>query len=271
MTYKDIAVYQSDDDHSDDRLAVGVTLAKKFGADLTGVYVLTQPVIPSFIQAEIPTELIEERYAEIRQQAHVRRDAFEGKVAEEGVKGTFMVMEGDVVEAAAGVTLYTDLVIVAQPDPDHPTQDDGVAEGLLMSSGRPVLMVPYVGGPEEIGKRVMVAWNGTREGTRAVHDALPMLQQADEVIVFEVNPEDGAFGGEDLCDHLKRHGVNATAKHTIAHDLSVGDVLLSAIADNSIDLLVMGGYGHSRLRELALGGATRQVLHSMTCAVLMSH
>lgn len=271
MTYKDIAVYQSDDDHSDDRLAAGVTLAKKFGANLTGVYVMTGPAIPNFIQAEIPAALIEQRTGEIRQQAQSRKKTFEGKLAQEDVNGTFMVMEGDAVEATTAVAAYSDLVIVAQPDPDHPAQDDGVAEGLLMASGRPVLMMPYVGAPDNIGKRVMVAWNGTREGTRAVHDALPILQQADDVIVYEVNPKEGAFSGTDLCDHLKRHGVNAMAKHTIAHDLGVGDVLLSAISDNGIDLLVMGGYGHSRLRELALGGATRHVMHAMTCPVLMSH
>jgi nucleotide-binding universal stress UspA family protein len=271
MTYKDIAVYQSDDAHSDDRLAVGVTLAKEFGADLTGVYVLTQPVIPSFIQAEIPTEMIEQRYNEIRQQAQSRKEVFDSKLAEDDVHGTFMMMEGDAVEAATGVALYTDLVIVGQPDPDHPVPDDGVAEGLLMACGRPVLMMPYVGPRKSFGKRIMVAWSGTREGSRAVHDALPLLQLAEEVIVYEVNPDEGAFSGEDLCDHLRRHGVNATAKHTVAHDLSIGDILLSAIADHSIDLLVMGGYGHSRLRELALGGATRQVMHEMTCPVLMSH
>ena len=182
-----------------------------------------------------------------------------------------MLMEGDAVEAMTGVSRYCDLVIAGQPDPDHPVADDAVAEGLLMSSGRPVLIVPYVGNRSSIGKRVMVAWNGTREASRAVHDALGMLQAAESVIALEVDPTDGAFGGNDLCDHLKRHGVNAEAKHTVSNELEISDVLLSAIADNGIDLLVMGGYGHSRIRELALGGATREVMQAMTCPVMMSH
>jgi nucleotide-binding universal stress UspA family protein len=271
MTYKDIAVYLSDDDHSNERMDAAMELAKQHGANLTGIYVMTQPVIPSFIQAEIPTELIEERIREVKAHAHSRKEAFEGKLEAAGITGTFLLMEGDAVEAAAGVSRYVDLVIAGQPDPDHPVADDAVTEGLLMSSGRPVLVMPYVGKQTDIGKRVMVAWNGTREGSRAVHDGLAMLKQAEEVIVFEVNPQDGAFDANDMCDHLKRHGVNAIAKHTVALDLEISDALLSAISDNSIDLLVMGGYGHSRIRELALGGATREIMHAMTCPVLMSH
>lgn len=271
MGYKDIVVHQGEDVHSDERLKVAMALAQKHDSRVTGVYVLSYPVIPGFVQAEVPTEIIEERYREIRAEADRRKDAFDAAMQRDGVSGEFRIMEGDVVDAMAMCARYADLVIAGQADPDQPSADDRVAEALILAAGRPILIVPYTGDHSHIGQRVMVAWNGTREGTRAVHDALPMLKAAEEVVVFGVNPPDDHIAGADICAHLSRHGVNATPKHIVAPDLSVGDALLSAIADNSIDLLVMGGYGHSRLRELALGGATRGILNAMTCAVMMSH
>ena len=106
----------------------------------------------------------------------------------------------------------------------------------------------------------MVAWSATRESTRAVHDAMGMLEKADEVVVFSVNPEDkDHIAGADICTHLARHGVNATPRHIVAPDMRVGDSILSAVADNGIDMLVMGGYGHSRLREFILGGVSQHL------------
>ncbi len=118
----------------------------------------------------------------------------------------------------------------------------------------------------------MIAWRATREATRAVHDAMPVLEQAEEVIVCSVNPDDrDHLAGAEICTHLARHGVNATPRHIVAPDMGVADCILSAVADNGIDLLVMCGYGHSRLRELAFGGATREIMHAMTCPVMISH
>lgn len=271
MAYKDIVVHQGEDAHSDERLNVAMALASKHGAHVIGVYVLSYPVVPGFVQAEVPTEVIEERYREIRAQAEKRREAFDKVLQREGMPGEFRIMEGDAVDAVAMCAHYADIVIAGQPDPDQPSAEDRVAEGLILSAGRPVLIVPYTGDHSHIGQRIMVAWNGTREGTRAIHDTMPLLEAAEEVIVYGVNPPDDHIAGADMCTHLARHGVNATPKHIVAPDMSAGDAILSAISDNNIDLLVMGGYGHSRLRELALGGATRQILESMTCAVIMSH
>ena len=272
MALKDIVVHQGEDVHSDRRRKVGLTVAKQFDAHLTGVYVLSYPNVPGFVQTELPSEIIEQRYQEIRAAGEAKRAAFDAALASEGVSGEFRVMEGDLADAVALCGRYSDLLVVGQPDPDHPSPTDSLAEDLLLAAGRPVLVVPYTGDVGHIGRHVMVAWSGTREATRAVHDAMPILEQADEVVVFSVNPEDSDhIAGADICTHLARHGVNATPRHIVAPDMRVGDSLLSAIADNSIDLLVMGGYGHSRLREIAFGGATRAIMQSMTCPVMMSH
>ena len=174
MGYKDIVVHQGEDAHSEARLKVAISLAQEHDAHLTGVYTLAYPIVPGFVQAEVPVEVIEQRYAEIRAQADGRRKAFDAAVKREGVAAEFRIMEGDEVDAAVLCAYYADLVVASQSDPDNPATGDRVTEGLIMGSGRPVLVVPYTGVRGPMGKRIMVAWNGTREGTRAIHDTLPL-------------------------------------------------------------------------------------------------
>jgi nucleotide-binding universal stress UspA family protein len=147
---------------------------------------------------------------------------------------------------------------------------------ILMGSGRPAIVIPYIGPGPMLGQRVLVAWDGGREATRAVNDSLPLLKRAHSVTVLSVNPDVSSNGdrrdpGADISLHLARHGIKVTAARTVARKTAIGDVILADIADNSIDLLVMGAYGHSRLRELVLGGVTRHLLEHMTVPVLMSH
>jgi nucleotide-binding universal stress UspA family protein len=138
-----------------------------------------------------------------------------------------------------------------------------------------VIVVPFIRAAATIGERVLVAWDGGREAARAVNDALPILERAKSVTVLSVNPasEDGSRRepGADISLHLARHGVKVEAQRRITTEISAGDAILNEIASKGSDLLVMGAYGHSRLRELVLGGVTRQILGSMTVPVLMSH
>ena len=170
---------------------------------------------------------------------------------------------------------YADLVVLGQPDSENGGEVDAqVPEDVVLSAGRPALVVPYIGAGEEIGKRVLIAWDGGREAARAVNDALPLLEKAEFVAVLVVNPSQGAHGeepGADIALHLARHGIAVEAQHIEVRDLSTGNALLSRLADEAIDLLVMGAYGHSRLREMVLGGVTREVFQQMTVPVLMSH
>ena len=155
---------------------------------------------------------------------------------------------------------YTDMVIVGQMEPElhavRPARE--LPERLLLGVGRPILVVPYAGAFTTVGERVLVAWNASREATRAVNDALPILQQASRVTVLAVSPRGGVSGdgdvpGADLALHLSRHGVKAEASWVRAHDIEVGAMLLSWACDCQADLFVMGGYGHSRFREIVLG------------------
>lgn len=170
---------------------------------------------------------------------------------------------------------HTDLVILGQSKTPA-LLDRHVADHVALGCGRPVLVVPYIGAGSTLGERVFIAWNGRREAVRAIHDALPLLERAKHVTVMAINPRAGAeehgdVPCADICLHLARHGVEAEAAEVESGDVGVGDMLLSRAADASADLIVMGAYGHSRIRELMLGGVTKHLLEHMTVPVLMSH
>jgi len=188
-----------------------------------------------------------------------------------------MVAEGPQSDPALHAR-YVDLTILGQLDPDRGDADliRPRPEHVTLASGRPILVVPYAGHFETVGRHVLIGWNATREATRAVNDAMPLLAAADVVTVLTIDAREGpdAHGelpGADISLHLARHGVKAEVERTVSAGIPAGDVLLSRAADLGADLLVIGAYGHSRVRELLLGGATRSILQSMTVPVLMSH
>jgi nucleotide-binding universal stress UspA family protein len=160
------------------------------------------------------------------------------------------------------------------------SRSDGAArfrpEDILITAGRPVLVVPYAGIFETVGKRMLVAWDGTREANRALNDALPLLAEAEAVTVMFVGANERDLEQhwpalDRIVGHLRRHGVNAIAEETVRSGLAISDILLSRAADLAADLIVAGGYHHSQLREALLGGVSRELLHHMTVPVLMSH
>ena len=183
----------------------------------------------------------------------------------------------DALSAVALHARYADLVVIGQQNTDLPSGvDQDFAHSLPVAAGRPVLVVPYAFERRPIGRQVLVAWNASREAARAVQDALPILERAGQVHVVSFDPEisDSAHDkepGADIALYLARHGVKVTVSRHAVPDLEIGPQLLSRAFDLSADLIVMGAWGHSRLREFFLGGVTRTLLESMTVPVLMSH
>ena len=171
----------------------------------------------------------------------------------------------------------SDLVIASQTDPQWPgSQRLDVADRMAIESGRPVLIIPNAGVHGRIGQKVLVAWNARREAARAAFDALPILQLAKDVRVVWVNPQSERERAQDIpaadiCAVLARHGVNCQATELVAPRASVGETLLACAKSFAADVLVMGCYGHTRLREFVFGGASRHVLGQMSIPVLMSH
>lgn len=273
MSFRDILVHVDNSKNAAARVETAVALATAQQAHLTGLYIRTQPQVPEFVRVQLGREVqeLQQRHAA---QAEAEAEAlFDSR--SRGIDTEWRSAAGDVVQLAGLSARYSDLTIVGQTDPDA-DEVTPLADHLVLEAGRPVLVVPFAGRFPQPGKRVMVAWNASREATRAVNDALPLLRQADSVRVIAINPNGGPAGhgdipGADIGLHLARHGVKAEAEHIRADDIEVGDLLLSRLADEDIDLLVMGAYGRSRLRELVLGGATRQILRHMTVPVLMSH
>jgi nucleotide-binding universal stress UspA family protein len=167
-----------------------------------------------------------------------------------------------------------DLAVIAQAEPEKVAPEEVIVEGALFGSGRPVIVVPYINKSGLALDRVVVAWDASRSAARAVADAMPFLAKAktiDVVIVASERPKSDEVAGADIGHHLARRGLKVEVKRIVATDTDVANTLLSHAADTSADFMVMGGYGHSRLREFVLGGATRGILSSMTVPVLMSH
>ncbi len=274
MSIKSILVRQNVDQRSDMRLDIAMDLASKHDSHLTALYVVTLPRLQAYIRSQIGEDFLRSQTDKARAAAEEARAACEERAQRAGISFEWRVVEGDDRAVMDLHSRYADLAIVGQGESgqEHANGVYDLAEELVLTAGRPVLTIPYAGNFKTIGERTMVSWDGSREAARAVHDAMPLLKQAKQVIVLSINPPSGDhIAGADICSHLARHGVTAEAHSSVAKDIEVGDALLSAMADFSVDLTIMGAYGHSRLRELALGGATHHMLRHMTAPVVMSH
>lgn len=278
MAYRNLLVHVDDSKANAKRLAAAIVLAQAQGAHLTGIYVAIEPSFPGNVAAEVPARLLDGLREQTAERAAAAEAAFTEVVERAGLSSDFRVAHcprSRVSEVVALHARYADLAILGQPEPgDNGEVDAEVPEDVVLSAGRPALVIPYIGAGKEIGKRILIAWDGGREAARAVNDALPLLEQAESVAVLVINPSRGGHGeqpGADIALHLARHGITVEVQHIEVRDISTGNALLSRLADEDVDLLVMGAYGHSRLREMVLGGVTREVFQQMTVPVLMSH
>lgn len=278
MEFKDVLVHVDDAKSCPARLEVAIKLAVAHGAHLVGLHVRPLLRLPGAIAPDYGGELarLQAEYSE--EAAATARSLFDEACKPFGITGEWRDVSGDVIDMVGVHARYADVAVVSQTDPDdvEATSERHLADHLVLDAGTPVLVVPYVGRYPTVGQRVLVAWNASREARRAVSDALPILKTARQVKVLAINPKEGQFAhgevaGADIALHLARHGINAVAESIRAPDLGVGSMLLSRAADDDADLLVMGAYGRSRLRELVLGGATRHILYHMTIPVLLSH
>lgn len=256
-------------------LEVAGPLAARFDAHVVGLYVKQPPYVPVWAEAgtRYLLEIQEKLSAEAEQAAKARFD--EGVRAAGIARFEWRSVDGAIADAVALHARYADLVVVNQTDPEAGTRTD-FADTVILEVERPLLVVPYAGEFKTLGDNVLVCWNASREAARAVTDALPLLQGARRVTVLSIADKAApqAYGdvpGADIALYLARHGVKAEAARTVAAAVDVGNEILSRAFDYGVDLIVMGAYGHSRARQLVLGGATRSILRSMTVPVLMSH
>ncbi len=281
MSYRTIAVHVNNSRHMLDRAELAARIAIDNNAHLIGVASTGLP--ESFYMGGLTGEgatALNVYLDFMKASTETALATFAAAIDKAGVTS----FEKRIIENEAGVALslqarYSDLLIVGQPDSDEalPAERSDMPEYVIVNSGRPVLMVPYAGKFHSVGQRVLIAWDGSLEAARAVSGAIPLLRNAGLVQVAVFNPEIGpdAHGdepGADIALYLARHDIKVeVAQQYTGGDIDVGNAILSHVTDLGADLVVMGAYGHSRFREVLMGGVTRTILRSMTVPVLMAH
>lgn len=274
---KDLLVVTDNSEKNDKRVRYALQLAKRFEAHLTGLYFIpvytTPPAVGAYLTQDMEARILE---GELQRAEEAQRH-FRDMVAAHDIAFETHIDKGPQHDHARMLSLhgrYADLTIIGQRDPE--SGENSLDPGdVVLAAGAPVMIVPHIGAPSTCGERIMVAWNASRESARAVRDAMPLLEKAKTVDIscfrLDQTSAHADLPGADIGLHLSRHGIKVNVQILEGTDIDVGNALLSHVADRGNDMLVMGGYGHSRLREAVLGGATRTVLQSMTVPVLMAH
>ena len=275
MGYKTILVHADHSKQSEVYTEAAIHLAKQLGAHLVALYVQDPFYIPGYL-LQAGQEISETQKKFAAEELARTKAVFENQASNIDFNNAEWRSTIDQpVEAVARRARYADLVVVGQRDPaDESAMAKDFPAQLVLAAGRPVLILPYTGSFLNIGSRILIAWNGSREAARAITDALPLLKTADKVHLMAIYPKHSGLGDipvDDIVQYLVRHSIQVEVSTDHVANIDVGNALLSRAADLSADLLVMGGYGHSRLREWVLGGATRLIVESMTVPVLMSH
>ncbi len=279
MSLKDILVYVNNSKACPKRIDAAMQLARKHNTHLFGLYVLPWITLPPrpYAAAVATPEDIDDHITAARKHADDMRAHFISAADAMGVSCEWQTVEGELAESINLHARYVDLVMIGQAEDDDPfSVTRGFVDRVLMECGRPVLIIPNHGKYNAVAKRVLIAWNTSREAVRALNDALPLLSAADKIDVLSIGkPEkDSSYhetNSNNICAHLLRHGLQAEAFHTDGDKHNVGKDLCTHASNRDIDLIVMGAYGHSRFREIVLGGATKYLLTQMTIPALMSH
>ncbi|HEX9401966.1 MAG TPA: universal stress protein [Anaeromyxobacter sp.] len=269
MDPKDLLVHLDSSPRVAERLGIAVALARRFGARLTGLFAESATLGSSLLGRRAPEN--------VARAAADARAKFEAACA--GVPSRFWQLEpteySELVGWVAVCCRQVDLVILGQRQGDDAPVPEGLVEEVIAGSGRPVLIVPSAGRFSDVGKRVVVAWTGSREATRALHDALPLLRGAESVTVLSLQlPNEGTTQGGlpplDILEHLRAHGVEARYDRWLVSDLAAVDAVLNRASDEAADLTVIGAYGLLGGPRLRPPETTRKILETMTTPVLLS-
>ncbi|MGH6769056.1 MAG: universal stress protein [Xanthobacteraceae bacterium] len=274
---KDIVVNLAGGQDRDVAADYAISLAKTYEAHIVGVAFIYEPVIPGSLLGGIPTDLIEVQRDENAKAAKTAVSLFEVAAQRAGVAAETRLLDASIAGAAdlfGRIARRFDIAVVGQAHREQGASEELLIEGALFGSGRPVVIVPHVQQQPVTLDRVMVCWDGSRPAARAIADAMPLLARAKSIEFLVVTGErdkSGEITGTNMKRHLARHGIEIEIKRISAGNFDVQSAILAHAAESRADFIVMGAYGHSRLREFILGGVTRSILRSMPVPVLMSH
>jgi nucleotide-binding universal stress UspA family protein len=273
---KDLLVNLATGIENDATIDYAISLATTFEAHLAAAAFAEDAIPPAMLAGEVPPPWIEEMRQEAQDAAKAAVAKFEAAAKRAAISaqaGWLPASLDGPAELFGRMARRFDLSVVRQAEPGKTTTSPLLIEAALFETGRPVLVVPYIQKGGVKLDQVMVCWDGSRSAARAAADAMPFLKRAKTVqlVMVSQHGKSDETPGADIAQHLARHGVTVEVKPIVAPDSKTADVLLSHAADSSADFLVLGGYGHSRLREFVLGGVTRSILATMTAPTLMSH
>ena len=278
MTYKDILVVVDDRPASQARAVAAATLAARHGAALTGVFLTSDFMNLIFVDGAggyAPAldidRLVSEHAEAVHSAAEAARMMFEVAAGDAAVRSDWLTISGDANAELFSVCRRFDLTRTSPHIRACLGTNRISAATLAMASGAPVLLLPEAAGQPTLGRRIVVAWKSTRESARALHDAWPMLTQAEDVHAVVVSPH-GEYGPDGaLQRHLERHGIAAQVVVDLSRDTDVGEVLRREALSLRADMMVMGVFGRTRLGELLLGGVSDTLLRDPPCALFLSH
>ena len=278
MGFKDILVHVDSTPASVIRLRLGLALARRFGARLSGLHVVPDPDVPPYFKPSAVARIAEIYRENAREADLLAEGSFREATKDIDIVTAWRSVEGDMAQLLAERARFADLLLVGQSDTENPPTLSAFSlpEKVVVAAGTPILVVPTRGAFDDIGRHVLVTWDGSREAARAVHDAMPFLQTAERVSLLAVDPNRQGHvhptaNAPDMAAHLARHGVPTEPTEIPSADRSVTEVLLAHATSIGADLLVMGAYGHPRLLEFVLGGTTEALLERAAVPILMSH
>jgi nucleotide-binding universal stress UspA family protein len=275
MTIKTVAAVLTQSETAQIVIDMAVALASDVDAHVLGLHAEAIDPPPVMSPFDLPdSSVISALYDVAAQETKALEARFNETVRLAGVAGTWRAVRGSSASASQGVvesSRIADLVVAAQPAQGRVGELDDV----LFESGRPVLFIPWIVKQVKPFQRVLIAWDGSRESTRAIFDALPLLKNATEVEIFSVDPQEtrsqaAVLTGSDIAEALARHGLKINVNSQESEKLPISAVIENRCSDFAADLLVMGAYSHARIRERLFGGVTHVLLQSMTVPVLMS-
>ena len=274
MNYKDILVFLDDGKSNQVRVNTAIYLAKSQGARLTGVALEAMKPEHLKVKNEDAAAMMAKQFAH-----ELTEEFIETARKQEVAEVDSIVIPGSLSASASKMAQYArnyDLVMLRQPNPDKEnyTQLKEFAEDVMMHCGRPIFFMPYIGAHRIPCKKSMIAWDGSPSSTRAVHNAIPLISRSNQVTVLVVaskktSREDMMV--DQLIEHLGRYDINATPRYIDPGTFDIQTTILNEVADNDIDILVMGGYGTPSIRQKIFGGVTHSILSSMIVPILMSH
>ncbi|MBI3437936.1 MAG: universal stress protein [Proteobacteria bacterium] len=280
MSWKDILVIVSDATADEPAMALGEALAKQSNAHLAAAFLTPLPDEPLAYEPTVVAGVWAELLGRARADAEAERKRVEDRLKRAGQPYELRTAEAlsrDLGRVAAVHARYADVAVMTRPPEGIGAElREEIIEGILFHSGRPALIAPTGWKGTMIGKRVVVAWDASREATRALSEADDVLEFSEAVTVITIDAKPKMFGhgdqpGANIAAHLKRRGIPAEVKNVDSGGRSASVAILDEAKALNADLVVMGGYAHSRLRELVFGGATRELLRSATVPILMAH